>query len=90
MQTIWKSRKFWIMLVDVIVSLTAYFVTKYTAPETSKDVLMVIGSLQPVVLMVIGSITLQNVAGIKAKAETTSAQITGVAAVTTAKVDAAK
>ena len=64
-QSIFKSRKFWLMLVDVIVSLITYFITKYAAPEMTKDVLMVIGLLQPVIIFVITSITVQNVAAMK-------------------------
>lgn len=60
-----KSRKFWIMLVDVIVSITTYFVTKYSNPEAAKDVLFLIGAIQPVILAVIASITFQNVEHIK-------------------------
>jgi hypothetical protein len=61
-----KSRKFWIMCLDVAISLTAYFVGKYTSPEMAKDVLFLVASLQPIVLAVIVSITVQNVEGIRA------------------------
>ena len=64
--TIWKSRKFWLAVSDVVVSLTTYFVGKYLNPESAKDLLFLIGSLQPVILLVIGSITVQNIEGIKA------------------------
>ena len=63
---IWTSRKFWITLVDVIVSLTTYFVGKYLSPEASKDIMTLVLALQPVVLLLIGSYAVQNVAGIKA------------------------
>ena len=56
------------MVVDIVVSTATYFVSKYLPPETGKDVLFLIGSWQPVVLLVIGSITAQNVAAIKAQA----------------------
>jgi hypothetical protein len=55
------------MVADVVVSVGSYFVTKYASPETTKDVLFMIGALQPVVLLVIGSLTVQNVAEIKAQ-----------------------
>lgn len=60
-----QSRKFKIMIVDVVVSLITYFVTKYASPETAKDVLFLIGALQPVILAVIGFIGVQNVEYIK-------------------------
>lgn len=69
-----QSRKFWIMLIDVIVSLVAYFTGKYTSPETSKDILFLIGSLQPIILLVVGSITAQNIEGIKAAADVEQAK----------------
>jgi hypothetical protein len=54
------------MCLDVAISLTAYFVGKYTSPEMAKDVLFLVASLQPIVLAVIVSITVQNVEGIRA------------------------
>lgn len=60
-----QSRKFWIMLVNVVVSVVTYFVTKYVNPDAAKDVLFLIGALQPVILAVIASITVQNVEHIK-------------------------
>lgn len=65
--TIWKSRKFWLCVSDVVVSLVTYFVGKYLNPESSSDILFLIGSLQPVMLLVIGSITVQNIEAIKAQ-----------------------
>ena len=62
---LFKSRKFLIMLVDVVVSITTYFVTKYSNPEAAKDVLFLIGAIQPVIIAVIASIAVQNVQYIK-------------------------
>ena len=61
-----QSRKFWIMAVNVVVSVATYFVTKYVNPEAAKDVLFLIGSMQPVIIAVVASITVQNVEHIKA------------------------
>jgi hypothetical protein len=47
------SRKFWLLILDTIISAATYFVVKYTAPEYSKDVLFMIGLLQPVFVTVI-------------------------------------
>lgn len=69
MASIFKSRKFWIMVTDVIVSLVTYFVGKYLNPEAAKDILFLIGALQPVILLVIASIAIQNVEGIRADAK---------------------
>ena len=54
------SRKFWVMVFDVLVSSLVYFITKYASPETAKDVLFLIGAWQPVILMVIGSIAYED------------------------------
>jgi hypothetical protein len=69
MSSIFKSRKFWIMVCDTVVSLVTYFVGRYLNPASVKDILFLIGALQPVILLVIASITVQNVAGIKAQAD---------------------
>lgn len=65
--SIFSSRKFYIMVVDVVVSLVTYFTGKYLNPESAKDILFLIGALQPIVLLVVGSIALQNVTAIKAE-----------------------
>lgn len=77
MQPIYKSRKFWIMVVDLIVSLASYFLAKYASPDLSKDVLTVIGLLQPVVLLVIASITVQNIEAMKQAGTATTATVNG-------------
>jgi hypothetical protein len=63
------------MCVDVFVSLTTYFVGKYVNPEAGKDILFLIGALQPVILLVIASITVQNIQGIKAESQLDQALI---------------
>jgi hypothetical protein len=69
MSSIFKSRKFWIMVCDTVVSLVTYFVGRYLNPASVKDILFLIGALQPVILLVIASIAVQNVEGIKAQAD---------------------
>ena len=58
---LWKSRKFWIVVLDVVVSSALFFGAKYIAPAAFADVKFVIGVLQAPVLMLIGAITVQNV-----------------------------
>lgn len=58
------------MVFDAIVSLVTYFVTKYFSPDAAKDVLLVIGTMQPVIIAVIASITVQNVQAMKSQAPT--------------------
>ena len=66
---LFKSRKFWLMVADVTVSLATYFIGKYMNPASAQDLLFLIGAVQPVVISVIVSITVQNLEGIKASAQ---------------------
>ena len=86
MPSIWTSRKFWIMVTDLSVSLITYFTGKYLDANSAKDILFLIGSLQPIVLLVVGSITLQNVAGIKANGSVQEAGIKAQSETTQAAV----
>jgi hypothetical protein len=70
MKDLLMSRKFWIMVVDVVVSIVSFFVTKYAAPDMAKDVLFLIATVQPVVIAVIVAITVQNVEGIRKETAT--------------------
>lgn len=62
---LYKSRKFWIAVFDLVVSVISYFVSKYASPDTTKDVLFMIATMQPVILLVIASMTIQNVEAMK-------------------------
>ena len=55
MSRLLHSAKFWTMAVDLVVSFAGYFITKYAAPDAAKDVLFVIGGVQPVVITVIAA-----------------------------------
>ena len=54
------SRKFWLLILDVVVSMTTYFITKYAAPAAANDILYVIGGLQPVFVTLIGAIAVED------------------------------
>jgi hypothetical protein len=75
MTSIWVSRKFWLMVMDLTISLSTYFIGKYLNPAAAQDLLFLIGAVQPVVLAVIVSITIQNVEGIKAGAIVAEAKV---------------
>ena len=64
--TIFKSRKFWLMVSDIVVSLVIYFVSKYINPTAAEDVIKVIGLIQPVVIAVIVGIAVEDQAAIAA------------------------
>lgn len=56
------SRKFLIMVLDVLISLVLFFVTKYAEPSLVEDIKFVIAALQPVVLVLIASIAHEDAA----------------------------
>ena len=55
-----RSRKFWLMILDLGVSFATYFLVKYAAPELADDVLFVIGGIQPVFVVIIGAIAYED------------------------------
>ncbi len=54
-----KSRKFLLLLLDTVVSLTLFFVGKY-ALDIFEDVKFVIAALQPVFVTLIGAIAYED------------------------------
>ena len=55
-----RSRKFWVAMFDLAVSLILYFTGKYLAPAIADDVKFVIAAIQPVFLLVIGGIAYED------------------------------
>lgn len=55
-----QSRKFWLAVFDVAISSATYFITKYASPEIGNDVLWLIGAWQPVIVMVIAGIAIED------------------------------
>lgn len=55
-----QSRKFWLMLVDVVLSNITYFLTLYLAPDKAEMALWLVGSWQPVIISVIVGITAED------------------------------
>ena len=62
MSSLLKSRKFWIMVVDVIISSATYFISKYVAPEIGNDIIWLIASWQPVIYALIAGIAAEDAA----------------------------
>ena len=58
---LWKSRKFWLLILDTVVSIAIFFIGRYVLDAQAEPVLFLIGALQPVFLMLIGMYTYQNV-----------------------------
>ncbi len=57
----WKSRKFWVLVLDTIVSIAVFLIGQYVFEAEANVILFLIGALQPVFLMLIGAYTYQNV-----------------------------
>jgi len=57
-----KSRKFMLMLVDVILANITYFLTLFLAPDKAEMALWLVGSWQPVIISVIIGITAEDAA----------------------------
>jgi len=66
------SRKFWILILDTLLGLATYFVSKY-APAAADDVKFVFGLIQPMFVTVIVGIFVEDRALIAASASTTTA-----------------
>lgn len=60
MAPFYKSRKFWYMIVDVVVSVSTFFVGKYVSPSATEDILFLIGALQPVVITLIAAVAYED------------------------------
>lgn len=56
-----RSRKFLLMLLDVVLSIALHFISKY-APQAVGDVNFLIVTLQPVFIAVIGGIAYEDAA----------------------------
>ena len=63
---IFKSRKFWTAIIDVAVVLVLYFTGKYMEPTVFEDIKLVIITIQPVFLLVIGGIAYEDAQAKKA------------------------
>ena len=62
MVPLWKSRKFLLTVLDVVISLIVYFTGRYVAEFYAKDVLFLIGVLQPVFVAIIVAIAVEDAA----------------------------
>lgn len=60
MSSLIRSRKFWLMLLDIIISTATFFITKYAAPELAEDILWLIGAWQPVIIALILAIAQED------------------------------
>ena len=59
---LFKSRKFMLMLVDIVLSNITYFLTMFLAPDKADMALWLIASWQPAIYAVINGITTEDAA----------------------------
>lgn len=57
-----RSRKFWLMILDVVISTVTFFVTKYASPELAEDIIWLIAAWQPVFVAIIIAIAQEDAA----------------------------
>lgn len=62
LKALMNSRKFMLLLMDVVLSLVLYFVVKYVAPSIVEDIKFVIAALQPVFVILINAIAKEDAA----------------------------
>ena len=58
---LWKSRKFWLLILDIVVSSAAFFGARYLDPDAQEIVKFAILTLQPIFIAVIAAYTVQNI-----------------------------
>ena len=67
-----QSRKFWLLILDTVVSMTIYFGGKYLQTG-SEDVVFMVAALQPAFALAIHAITREDVAQLEAGTHPTQA-----------------
>ena len=58
---LWKSRKFWLLILDIVLSSAAFFGARYLGSDAQEIVKFAVLTLQPVFIMLIAAYTYQNV-----------------------------
>ena len=58
---LWKSRKFWLLILDIVISCVLFFGGRYLGPEEYDIAKFLVAAIQPVFLMLIGAYAYQNV-----------------------------
>ena len=58
---LWKSRKFWLLILDVVISSAAFFGARYLGSDAQEIVNFAILTLQPIFIALIAAYTIQNI-----------------------------
>lgn len=59
---LFHSRKFWLLVLDAVVSAVTAFVGWYVAPDDAEKVIFLIGAMQPVFVALIAGIAIEDAA----------------------------
>ena len=62
LKSLWNSRRFLVMMADIVSSMILYFSVKYIAPDIVDDIKFIIVTVQPAVLMLIYTIAKEDAA----------------------------
>ena len=68
MSSLLKSRKFWLMVADVLISSITYFVGQYVSPEVGENIIWLVLAWQPVIVALITGIATEDAANASARA----------------------
>lgn len=60
LEGILRSRKFWTLILDAVISTVLFFVTKYVNPAAVEDVKYLIAAWQPIILLIIAAWTVED------------------------------
>lgn len=82
-----RSRKFWMTILDVVVSTTLYYASKYAGANLD-DIKFLIAAYQPVVALVIISLAVEDTVRVQSAAKMQVARHEADAAVQTAELAA--
>jgi hypothetical protein len=62
---LWESRRFWLLVLDTVISISLYFVGRYAVAQ-AEDLKFLMLALQPIFIAVILGYTSDNAAEIRA------------------------
>ena len=58
---LWKSRKFWLLILDIVISSAAFFGARFLDPDAQEIANFAILTLQPIFIALIAAYTVQNI-----------------------------
>jgi drug/metabolite transporter (DMT)-like permease len=59
-ESLLKSRKFLLLILDTVISIVLFFIGQFTSPEVQEGTKFLIATLQPVFVTIIGAIAYED------------------------------